>query len=70
MLVIHQPLGQAADPHDAITSNFRSGIERCFDKLEHFCRIATRYDRRAIYFLAAMHLARSRVWMRRMSSQP
>ena len=32
-------------------------IERCFNKLKHFRRIATRYDRRALYFLAFIHVA-------------
>ncbi len=28
----------------------RNRVERCFNKLKHFRRIATRYDRREIYF--------------------
>ncbi|HTO81931.1 MAG TPA: IS5/IS1182 family transposase, partial [Methylomirabilota bacterium] len=39
-------------------------IERCFNKLKHFRRIATRYDRRAAYFLAFIHIACSILWMR------
>jgi transposase len=42
----------------------RNRIERCFNKLKHFRRIATRYDRRAIYFLAFIHLAAAILWMR------
>jgi transposase len=42
----------------------RNRIERCFNKLKHFRRIATRYDRRAIYFLAFIHLAAAMLWMR------
>lgn len=38
-------------------------IERFFNKLKHFRQIATRYGRRAIHFLAALHLA-SATWMR------
>ena len=30
----------------------RNRVERCFNKLKHFRRIATRYDRREIYFRA------------------
>ena len=51
-------------PHDAIAYKLRNRIERFFNKLKHFRRIATRYDRRAIYFLAALHLASAMIWMR------
>ena len=42
----------------------RNRIERCFNKLKHFRRIATRYDRRAIYFMAFIHLAAAMIWLR------
>ena len=42
----------------------RNRIERCFNKLKHFRYIATRYDRRAIYFLAFIHIACFMLWMR------
>ena len=42
----------------------RNRIERCFNKLNHFRRIATRYDRRAVYFLAFIHIACCMLWMR------
>ena len=42
----------------------RNHIERCFNKLKHFRRFATRYDRRAIHFLAFTHLAAAMLWMR------
>jgi transposase len=32
-------------------------IERAFNRLKHWRRIATRYDRRSLYFLAVLHLA-------------
>ena len=51
-------------PHDAIAYKLRSHIERFFNKLKHFRHIATRYDRRAIHFLAALHLASAMIWMR------
>jgi transposase len=35
----------------------RNLIERCFNKLKHFRRIATRYDRNAVYFPAFIYLA-------------
>jgi transposase len=46
----------------------RNRIERCFSKLKHFRRFATRYDRRAVHFLAFIHLA-SAMRMRLMSIQ-
>jgi transposase len=51
-------------PHDRLTYKLRNRIERFFNKLKHFRHIATRYDRRAIYFLAALHLASAMIWMR------
>jgi transposase len=40
----------------------RNRIERCFNRLKQFRRIATRYDRKAIYFLAFIHLAAASLW--------
>lgn len=51
-------------PHDAVAYKLRNRIERFFNKLKHFRRIATRYDRRAAYFLAALHIASAMIWMR------
>ncbi len=42
----------------------RNCIERCFNKLKHFRRIATRYDRLAVYFKAFIYLACAMLWMR------
>ncbi|MEW6633022.1 MAG: IS5/IS1182 family transposase, partial [Pseudomonadota bacterium] len=35
-----------------------------FNKLKHFRRIATRYDRRALYFLSFVQIACAMLWMR------
>jgi transposase len=51
-------------PHDRAVYRHRNRIERCFNKLKHFRRFATRYDRRAIHFLAFIHLAAAMIWMR------
>jgi transposase len=51
-------------PHDRVAYRLRNRIERFFNKLKHFRHIATRYDRRAIHFLAALHLASAMIWMR------
>jgi len=50
-------------PHDRIIYRCRNRIERCFNRLKHFRRFATRYDRRATYFLAFIHLAAAMIWM-------
>lgn len=55
---------KVAIPHDAAIYRHRNRIERCFNKLKHFRRFATRYDRRAIHFLAFIHLAAAMIWMR------
>ena len=55
---------KAVIPHDAVLYRERNRIERCFNKLKHFRRIATRYDRRDIYFLAFIHIAAAILWMR------
>lgn len=51
-------------PHDQAVYRHRNRIERCFNKLKHFRRFATRYDRRAVHFLAFIHLAAAMLWMR------
>ena len=40
----------------------RNLIERAFNKLKQWRRIATRYDRRSLYFLAVLHLAAAVTW--------
>jgi transposase len=51
-------------PHDATIYKARNCIERCFNKLKHFRRFATRFDRRASHFMAFIHLASAMIWMR------
>jgi len=51
-------------PHDQAIYKLRNRIERCFNKLKHFRRLATRYDRRADYFLAFVHIAAICIWLR------
>lgn len=50
-------------PHDAAAYKHRNRIERCFNKLKHFRRFATRYERRTIHFIGLIHLAASMIWM-------
>jgi len=51
-------------PHDQAIYKLRNRIERCFNKLKHFRRFATRYDRRADSFLAFVHIAAICIWLR------
>lgn len=46
----------------------RNLVERFFNKLKHFRRIATRYDKLARNFLAAVALASSRLWIKHYES--
>ena len=50
--------------HNKVLYRERNRIERCFNKLKHFRRLATRYDRRARHFLAFLCIAASMLWMR------
>lgn len=47
----------------------RNVVERYFCKLKHFRRIATRFDKLARNFLAAVLLASSRLWLRAYESR-
>lgn len=49
-------------PHDRTIYRKRNQIERCINRLKHFRRFATRYDRRASRFLAFIHLACAMQW--------
>ena len=51
-------------PHDAVTYKLRNRIERCFNRLKHFRRFATRYDRRTVHFQGFVHLAAATIWLR------
>jgi len=51
-------------PHDTAIYKHRNQIERCFGRLKHFRRFATRYDRRTIHFTGFVHLAAAMIWLR------
>jgi transposase len=46
----------------------RNLVERFFNKLKHFRRVATRFDKLARNFLAAVLLAPTRIWTRSYAS--
>lgn len=50
-------------PHDREAYKHRNRIERCFNRLKHFRRFATRYERRTIHFLGFVQLAAATIWM-------
>ena len=48
----------------------RNQVERYFCKLKHFRRVATRFNKLARNFLAAVLLASTRLWLRAYESTP
>ncbi len=50
-------------PHDAEAYRNRNRIERCFNRLKHFRRFATRYDRRTCHFTGFVLLAAIMSWL-------
>jgi transposase len=55
---------KAPIPYDEVVYKERNRIERCFNKLKHFRRFATRYDRTTDHYLAFIHLAAVMLWLR------
>jgi transposase len=55
---------RVAIAHDATAYKLRNQIERCFGRLKHFRRFATRYERRTIHFSGFAHLAAAMIWLR------
>jgi transposase len=53
-----------AIPHDIAIYKHRNQIERCFNKLKHCRRFATRYERRTTHYLGFVHLAAALIWLR------
>lgn len=51
-------------PHDTEIYRHRNRIERCFNRLKHFRRFATRYDRRRSHFEGFAYLAAITIWLR------
>ena len=50
-------------PYDRDLYKARHLIENFFAKLKQFRAIATRYDKRAVHFLGAIHLAAATIWL-------
>jgi transposase len=58
------PSRRRPNPYDVAAYKVRNGIERCLDKLKHYRRIATRFDRRAMHDLGSLPIAAALLWMR------
>ena len=63
-IAVIPPKSNRKDPqeYDRELYKRRNLIERAFNRLKHWRRIATRYDRRSLYFLAALHLVAAVIW--------
>jgi hypothetical protein len=55
------PLREPADKHSIYTLKLREEVERFFNNLKQFRRIATRYEKLSQTFLALIHLVA--VWI-------
>jgi len=51
-------------PYDKDVYKERNLVERFFNKIKHFRRIATRYDKTALSFTAMLALASAMIWLR------
>jgi transposase len=61
-----KPVAHRLDPpaFSRFLYRYRNLIERFFNKLKHYRAIATRYEKHAAKFLAAVKLASIRIWLR------
>jgi transposase len=51
-------------PQDEAAYKDRNRIERCFNRMKHFRRFATRYDPRAIHLEGFIYLLPAMIWLR------
>lgn len=51
-------------PYDANLYKERNRIERFFNKLKHFRRVATRYDKLLVNFMGFVKLAAIAIWLK------
>ena len=50
--------------YDKVLYKERNLVERLFNKLKHFRRIATRYDKTALSFMAFLNVAATCLWLK------
>jgi transposase len=53
-----------AIPYDKFIYRERNLVERFFNKIKHFRRIATRYEKTAVSFAAMLFLVGAMIWLR------
>lgn len=65
-----RPMPNRVDPpaFSSFLYRYRNLVERFFNRLKHYRAIATRYDKRAANYLAAVKLASIRIWLRHYES--
>ena len=54
----------APHPFSPVLYRLRNRVEHFFNKLKHFRRVATRYEKLAANFLAMIKIATIRLWLR------
>jgi transposase len=64
-MAVIPPKANRKDPrsYDRDLYKARHLIENFFAKLKQYRAIATRYDKRAVHFLGAIHLAAAVIWL-------
>lgn len=60
----HKANERRRGPFDKAVYRLRERVERFFNRLKQFRRIATRYDKRAANFLAMVNLAAVLIWLK------
>ena len=48
----------------------RNRVERLFNRLKQFRRLATRYEKRAVNYLAMLHIAAILIWLKAFADTP
>ena len=56
--------GSQAIPYDKHIYRERNLVERFFNKIKHFRRIATRYEKTALSFASMIFLVGAVIWLR------
>jgi putative transposase len=66
MKVVIPPKSNAKHPHKYSKYLYkqRNRIERCFNRLKHFRRLATRFDRNDAHYKATVTLAAIALWLK------
>ena len=63
--------GQRRRPgFDRAAYRARNRVERLFNRLKQFRRIATRYEKRAVNYLAMLHIGAILIWLNAFADTP